>query len=98
MTLAVATLALANYNFALASFFIIAFFWAGEALRSAFLSALTFYWALNCVFNAFFLAGSVAPAILAWSFAILFASTLRVALWNCFVALFNWVFAVASLI
>jgi len=50
----------ASAAFALLSFAKIAAFLAGGAVRSFYLSFVTFYCALSCFFNAAFLTGSVA--------------------------------------
>jgi len=57
---------------------LIAAFLAAGAAKSFFLSSATFFWALSWAFNAFFLSGNVAEAILALMAAILFASTFLV--------------------
>jgi len=63
---------------ALASLALMAAFWAGAALKSAFLRAATFVAAFNCLTNAAFLLGSVALAILALIFSTFLASNFLV--------------------
>jgi len=93
------TLALILTNLALAalSCFFIAAFFALEAVRSYFLRAATFFWALSWATNAFFLLGSVAAEILALIKAIRLASTLACVFNTYFEALANLALAALSL-
>ena len=80
---------LANLALAALSYLLMAAFLAFGALRSYFLRAATFFWALSWATNTFFLLGSVAEAILALITAIRFASILVFYLITTFEALAN---------
>ena len=88
-TLLTLALILANLALAALSYLLIAAFLAFEAVRSYFLRAVTFFWALSWATNAFFLLGSTAAAILALITAIRFASILACFWSTAFEALAN---------
>jgi len=68
---------LASLALAALSYLLIAAFLAFEAVRSYFLRAATFFWALSWATNAFFALGSEAAAILALILATFLASIFK---------------------